>query len=408
MARDDPENAAAAPAKRPWLTRNLVVLSAVSLFQDAASELLYPVLPIFLTSVLGAPVAVVAVTEGLADGVASVTKLVSGRLADRRSRKGLVGAGYGLAAAAKVVIALGTVWPIVLAARVADRLGKGIRGAPRDALIADMTAPAYRGRAFGFHRSMDTFGAVLGPLAGLGLYSALDHRIRPLLVIAIVPAVVSVVLVALVRDTRPPVQAVERQVVGGRLPGRYWRVVGLLTVFAFVNFSDALLLLRAHHLGLDLGGVIAVYVLYNLTYTIASYPAGAISDRLPRRLVVAAGLVIFALAYIGLGIATTSTAVWVLFPVYGCYTALTDGVTKAWIVDLVPDNARGRALGNQQGLAGIGAIGAGLWAGLLWRGTGQVPLVLAGCVAAVLALLIVVAGHRLESPDEPKVSTAVA
>lgn len=382
----------------PWLTRNLVVLSWVSLFQDTASELLYPVLPIFLTSVLGAPVAVVGVTEGVADGVAAISKVVSGRIADRRGRKRLVAWGYGLAASAKILIAAATVWPLVLAARVIDRLGKGIRGAPRDALIADMTAAEHRGRAFGFHRSMDTLGAVLGPLLGLGLYTALDHRIRPLLVIAAVPAVISVGIVALVREppraTTPAPAAAEVGV--DRLPRRYWRVVAVLGAFALVNFSDALLLLRAKHLGLSLGAVIGVYALYNLTYALLSYPAGAISDRVPRRLVFAAGLAIFAVAYIGLGTATTTAAAWILFPVYGGYIALTEGVSKAWIADLVAANSTGRALGNQQAIAGIGAIIAGLWAGLLWGDSGTTPLVTAGIAAAVLAAVLAVAGRRLE------------
>ncbi|HUP86906.1 MAG TPA: MFS transporter [Acidimicrobiales bacterium] len=377
-----------------------MVLSWVSLFQDTASELLYPILPIFLTSVLGAPVAVVGIIEGLADGVASVTKLFSGRLADRRGRKGLVAWGYGLAAAAKVLIAVATVWPLVLAARVVDRFGKGMRGAPRDALIADMTAPEHRGRAFGFHRSVDTFGAVLGPLIGLGLYQALDHQIRPLLVIAAVPAILSVALVAFVRETRPTPGLAgpdKAPVIGtGPLPRPYWRVVIVLTMFSVVNFSDALLLLRARHLGLSVAGVIGVYALYNLTYALLSYPAGALSDRLPRRVVVAAGLAIFAVAYIGLGVTRSTVAPWVLFPIYGCYAALTEGVTKAWLIDLVPGDARGRALGNQQGLAGGGAIIAGIWAGLLWNSTGTVPLVAAGIIAAGLAVVLVGAGRRLE------------
>ena len=171
----------------------------------------------------------------------------------------------------------------------------------------------------------------------------------------------------------------------------------LLGAFAFVNFSDALLLIRAQHLGLGVGSVIGVYCLYNLTYAVASYPAGVVSDKIPRRVVVGCGLVIFAFAYIGMGVVSTSTWVWVLFPVYGLYTALTDGVTKAWIVDLVPAEARGRAIGVQGAVAGAGAIVAGLWAGLAWSGTGQVPLVVAGSVAAAISV-VMLAGARLLDP----------
>ncbi len=389
-----------AAGSKPWLSHNLRVLSLVSLFQDTASELLYPILPIFLVGVLGAPVAVVGLVEGLADGAAALTKLVSGRWSDRRSRRPVVAFGYGLAAMAKVIVALAVVWPMVLVARVADRIGKGIRGAPRDALIADGTDAKHRGRAFGLHRSIDTFGAVLGPLIGLGLYEALNHHIRPVLWVAAIPALLSVSLVSLVRE-KPRVAAspAVRAVSPAQLSDRFWRLVVLLGAFAFVNFSDALLLIRAQHLGLGVGSVIGVYCLYNLTYALASYPAGVISDKIPRRIVVGCGLVIFALSYIGLGVISTSTWVWVLFPVYGLYTALTDGVTKAWIVDLAPAEARGRAIGVQGAVAGAGAIVAGMWAGLAWSGTGQVPLIVAGSVAAIVSAVMLTAGRSLDPPS---------
>ena len=376
------------------------MLSLVSLFQDTASELLYPILPIFLVGVLGAPVAVVGLVEGLADGAAALTKLASGRWSDRRSRRPVVAFGYGLAAAAKVVVALAVVWPMVLAARVADRIGKGIRGAPRDALIADDVDAEHRGRAYGFHRSLDTAGAVLGPLIGLGLYEMLHHHIRPLLWVAAIPALVSVSLVSLVRE-RPRVvsTAQNRAVSSTPLPPQFWRLVILLGAFAFVNFSDALLLIRAQHLGLGVGSVIGVYCLYNLTYALASYPAGVVSDKIPRRIVVGCGLLIFAVAYIGLGVISTSAWVWVLFPVYGLYTALTDGVTKAWVVDLAPDAARGRAIGVQGAVAGAGAIVAGLWAGLAWSGTGRVPLIVAGSVAAIISVVMLSRRDVISAPS---------
>lgn len=395
--------------RRAWLSHNLRVLSLVSLFQDTASELLYPILPIFLVGVLGAPVAVVGLVEGLADGAAALTKLVSGRWADRRNRRPVVAFGYGLAAASKVLVASAVVWPVVLVARVADRIGKGIRGAPRDALIADDTDEDHRGQAFGFHRSIDTFGAVLGPLIGLGLYETLDHHIRPLLWVAAIPAILSVGLVALVREPTRPAPAIrQRGVSSGPLPTRFWKLVVLLGAFAFVNFSDALLLVRAQHLGLGVGSVIGVYCLYNLTYAAASYPAGSLSDRIPRRVVVGSGLAIFAFAYIGLGVVSTSTWVWVLFPVYGLYTAFTDGVTKAWIIDLVPAADRGRAIGMQGAIAGVGAIAAGLWAGLMWSGTGRMPLVVAGAVAGAISVVMLVGGRSLDAPPAPAVATPPA
>src|SRR4051795_12138181 len=192
-------------ARKPqgWLTPNVRTLSVVSLLQDSASELLYPVLPIFLTVTLGAPAAVVGLVEGVAEGISALSKLVLGRLSDGRVKRPFIALGYGLAALGKLLIAVATAWPVVLAGRGVDRVGKGVRGAPRDALLVVDVPRESRGRVFGFHRAADTTGAVVGPTMGLALYELLDHRIRPLLLVAVVPAVLSVLLVGLVREAPP-------------------------------------------------------------------------------------------------------------------------------------------------------------------------------------------------------------
>lgn len=377
---------------RAGLTRNIYIVSLVSFFQDTASELLYPVLPFFVTQVLGAPPAVLGVIEGLADGTAAAMKAVSGRLADVRRRRPLIGAGYGVAAAGKFLVAVATVWPMVLVARFTDRVGKGLRGPPRDALIADDSTEANRGRAFGFHRAADTAGAVVGPLLGLAIFELLGatpDSYRPLFFIALVPAVVSAFLVLLIRE-RPHGREghPQRPISFGALPKTYWRLLTLLGLFALINFPDALLLLRASDLGYGLAGVVGVYVLYNLAYAALSYPAGALSDRVPRRVVVAIGLFVFAIVYVGMGVTTTEMWLWVLMPLYGCYTALTDGVTRAWIADVAPPDERGTALGLHAAVTGAGLLLAGLWAGLTWNGTGHLPFIVSGCVAAVLAAVI--------------------
>jgi MFS family permease len=382
------------PSEPGRLPHNLKVLSAVSFFQDTASEMLYPILPIFVTSVLGAPPAILGLIEGIAEATASLGKIASGRLADLRHRRPLVAAGYSVSAVAKPVIGLAMGWPLVLIGRFADRVGKGLRGPPRDALIVDDTTPANRGRAFGFHRAADTAGAVVGPLLGLGLYELIGQRLRPLFFIAFVPAAISVGFIFLVRERPHPHahgHAAEPFSLSGLTP-RYWRVVGVLGVFALVNFSDALLILRATDLGFGVVGVCLVYVLYNLSYASLSYPAGLVSDRLPRRVVFAAGLCFFAIAYVGLGFVTTSAWLWVLFPLYGAYTALTDGVSRAWVADLVPRSEAGTALGVYGGVTGVGALVASTWAGLAWGSDGRVPLVIAGAVAAVAALVLFSAG----------------
>jgi MFS family permease len=386
------------------LPRNVIVLSWVSFFQDAASEMLYPVMPLFLTGVLGAPVAVVGLIEGLGEAVASVMKILSGRLADTRKRRPLVAFGYGVSSLAKPLIGLAHTWPFVLVARVVDRTGKGMRTSPRDALIADDTPGHLRGRAFGFHRAADTAGAVCGPLIGLGVYELLGGHtsdIRPLFFVAFIPAIISVTLVVLVREANTH-QAAQPQVrpvpFRNEYPRHFWRVLAFLALFGVVNFSDAFLILRAKALGLGFVAIILAYVLYNLTYAGLSYPAGRLSDRVPRRIVFAAGLAVFATAYLGLGVVTTSGWVWPLLAVYGAFTALTDGVGKAWITDLLPPERHGSGLGLYQGVIGAGSLVAGIWAGLAWHGNGRIPLIISGTVVAVLAIVLLAAGKRLERP----------
>jgi MFS family permease len=407
--------------QRPtWMTRNVRVLSGVSLLQDAASELLYPLLPILLTTVLGAPAAVVGIVEGIAEGVAALMKYVSGRLSDRLGAKRWIFAGYSLAAVGKVVVAAAGVWQVVLVGRVIDRTGKGIRGTPRDALLSREVGGAETGRVFGFHRAMDTLGAVIGPLAGLVILAASSGNIELALWIAVVPAVASAGLVVLVRETAGPLVASAAVPSGGRgaqqheartpLPRRATTVIGALTVIALVNFPDALVLLRLSDAGFSAAGVVGAYVLYNLVYAVVSYPAGALSDRWPRSRVYALGLLCFAIGYLGLSATTDPVTLLLLICIYGGFNGFTDGVGKAWISSLVPAAVRGRAMGLFQGLAGGAVLVAGLWAGLAWQvgpGDGVVPLAVAGTCAAVGAVVLLAVGRRWD-PAAPQPAGRVA
>lgn len=375
-----------------WLTRNVRVLSAVSFLQDAASELLYPLLPIYLTAVLGAPPAVVGAVEGAAEGAAALTKLAAGPLGDRFSKRPLIATGYGMAALGKVMVAAAGAWSGVLAGRVVDRLGKGIRGAPRDALLVADVDDGARGRVFGFHRAMDTLGAVVGPLLGLAGYELLDHQIAPLLWVAVVPAVLSVALVFLVAEKRRTQPVRELQPVFARvrdLPGRYWRVTAVLVAFGLVNFPDALLLLRLNEIGFSVVEVILAYVTYNAVYALSSFPAGLLADRIGRLPVFGIGLVFFAVGYTGLGLTDDPLLAWLLIGAYGLFTGCTDGVSKAWVSSLVGSDLQGSAQGVFQGLSGFAVLGAGVWAGLLWTAVpgqpGQLPLLISGIGGAVFA-----------------------
>jgi MFS family permease len=375
---------------RSWFTRNVRVLSAVSFLQDTASELLYPLLPIYLTSVLGAPAAVVGAVEGVAEGAASLTKLAAGPLGDRYSKRPLIATGYGMAALGKVMVAAAGGWAGVLAGRVVDRLGKGIRGAPRDALLVADVDTAVRGKVFGFHRAMDTFGAVVGPLLGLVGYELLDHQIAPLLWVAVVPAVLSVALVYLVREKRTPPPMGARRAVFARvrdLPHRYWRVTALVVAFGLVNFPDALLLLRLNEIGVSVVEVILAYVTYNAVYAVSSFPAGLLADRIGKPAVFGVGLVFFAIGYAGLGLTTDTLTAWVLVGVYGLFTGCTDGVGKAWVSSLVGADLQGSAQGVFQGLGGFAILAAGLWAGLAWGADGELPLLFSGIAGGVFAVV---------------------
>ncbi len=284
----------------------------MSLCTDVASEMIYPLVPLFLTGVLGAPLTVVGLIEGLAEATANLLKLVSGRVTDRRGgRRGWVLAGYGLSALAKPLLALATVWPLVLLARVVDRVGKGTRGTPRDALIAASSDPATRGRAFGFHRSTDTIGAVIGPLVGVGLLAVTAQNFRLVFLLATAPAIIGVSLIGRVREPAPRRASAPSRAGGARpvaftyreAPRAYRTFLGIGLLFALGNSSDTFLILRAHALGLGDVAAVLAYAVYNLVYAAAGWPAGRLSDRVGRRGLLVTGFLLFALVYGGMGVA---------------------------------------------------------------------------------------------------------
>jgi len=366
-------DAAREPSPIQGISRNVFVLALVSLCTDTSSEMTYPLVPLFLTGVLGAPATVVGLIEGLAEAAANVLKLVSGRITDRRGgRRAWVFAGYGLSALAKPLLALAAVWPLVLLARLVDRVGKGTRGTPRDAIIAASSDPATRGGAFGFHRSMDTIGAVAGPLAGYALLTWTAQNFRLVFLLAALPAVVGVLLIGRVCEPRrvapqaPSVSSTTVSFTWRGAPPSYRAFLANGVLFALGNSSDAFLILRAHNLGLGTLTTVLAYAVYNVVYAAAGWPAGILSDRLGRRGILVAGFLIFAVVYGGIGLATGSLVVWPLFALYGLYIALTDGVSKAYITDLVPSDQRGGALGLYAAATGGMSLASSVLAGVLW------------------------------------------
>ncbi|MDD3311436.1 MFS transporter [Pseudodesulfovibrio sp.] len=386
--------------KRPPLPRAIVTLGWVSFFTDVASEMVYPVIPLFLVSVLGAPAVVLGAMEGAAEALVCMMKGVSGWHSDRMGRRApYVRAGYGLSALSKPLLALAFSWPLVFVARLADRLGKGLRTTARDAMIADAAPPAGLGGAFGFHRAMDTSGAIVGVLAAMGLLALLPGSYRTIFLLSALPGVAAVWLTFRLREPgdRPadadkasapaaPKLPLRESLRG--LPGEYWRSLALLSLFAFANSTDALLLLRAKDLGLGDLQVIAAYVLFNLTYAATAYPAGLLSDRVGRWRLMLGGWTLYALVYFGFAL-TGPAGLWALFPVYGLYMGLTEGVGKAIIASGIPRERKGTAMGFFLMVTGLTTLAGSLAAGLAWDHIGpRAPFIMGGAAA----LLAVAAG----------------
>jgi MFS family permease len=378
------------------IPRPVWILSLVSFFADFSGEMVYPILPLFITQTLGAPALAVGITEGFAEGLANVTKLFSGRWSDRISaRKPFVVAGYALAAAGKLLLGLATIWPFALVGRGVDRFGKGIRTAPRDAMLADFTDATNRGKVFGIHRSMDTLGAVVGPLAGLALLQIAGDRLRLVIMLAVIPGIVAVFVLRWLPEKKAPRAATRpsERTAAAPLPIAFFLLLGATTIFMAGNSSDAFLILRSKDIGLSTTLVVLAYVAYNLVYAALSYPAGVISDLLPRAWLLALGYGVFGAVYAGFAFVDSRITVWPLFAIYGAYMALTDGVSKALIADLVPSDVRSTAMGLFQGVAGLMALLASVTAGILWdQVSPRAPFALgAGCATVAAVALVVLA-----------------
>ncbi|HJX68396.1 MAG TPA: MFS transporter [Candidatus Limnocylindrales bacterium] len=418
------------------ITRNVVALGFVSLFTDISSEMLVYVIPLFLANVLLAPTAVIGLIEGVAESTASILKLISGALSDRLSRRRLlVGIGYTTSVASKGLYLLATVWPVVLLGRVGDRFGKGIRTSPRDALIADSTAPEHRGVAYGFHRAMDTTGAFGGVLVAAVVIWAVEGNatrltadaFRILVLLALIPGILAVATIVVgVRDVQGTPAAGKKTAAGGektaaakadapaaaepapisarelvqrivgsvsewrRFPRPFWFFIAANTLFTLGNSSDAFLALRSQNLGLSLLALLLAIVAFNATNAIVAWPAGALSDRVGRRGLIALAWIIYAACYAGFALATS--AIWVapLWIAYGTYYALSEGVGKAVVADLAPGELRATAFGILNAVQGTMILPASVIAGVLWSAVAPpAPFWFgAACAAAATALLL--------------------
>jgi MFS family permease len=386
----------ARPGRAP---RNVVVLGLVSLLTDASSEMVYPILPLFLVNVLHAPVSAIGLIESLAEATASFVKVASGRLSDRlRRRRPLVALGYTLSNVVKPLLALVPGWPAVLGLRVADRFGKGVRTAPRDALIADSGTPERRGRDFGLHRALDTVGAAIGPLTAWAVLTAVPDGYRLIFWLSAIPGSLAILLVFFaVREVRHPATGRER---GPRTPLLPFRQLGagftaftlISVVFALGNSSDAMLVLRAQNVGSPAALVPLMYFVFNVVAAALATPLGHLSDRVGRRRLIVFGFAGYALVYAGFSLAGHPAPIWLLFALYGLPYAATEGMTRAFVVDLVPADLRATALGGYTFAIGLAALPASLVAGVLWDTVSPAaPFALSAVLmaAAAVALLLV-------------------
>jgi len=392
-----------APATTVGLDPTVKALGVVTLLNDLSSEVAVRTLPLFLANVLGVKAGIIGLIEGLAESTATLLKVVSGVLADRvGKKKALALWGYGLSGFTKPLLFFAAGWPLVLVVRVLDRIGKGIRTAPRDALIADVTAPEHRGRAFGFNKAMDKAGAVAGLVlaagilyfGGTGQVTLTRENYQALVLLSVVPGIAAVFVLARwvrERSASPSAQASSVRLAWRGLDGRFRAYLVLLVIFTLGNSSDAFLMLRAQTLGFQPVEIFLLLAAFNLVITLTSTPAGALSDRLGRRDLIVAGWAIYAVIYLGFALASSPWHVWALYLGYGLYYGAFQGAASALVADLVPSDLRGTAYGLFNGAIGVAAFPASLLAGLLWDWYGPPAPFLAGGILALVATLGVLA-----------------
>ncbi len=375
----------------------MIWLGLVSFFTDISSEMIFPIVPIFLTSVLNANMAVVGLIEGIAESTSAILQLASGWLSDKlKKRKALVFAGYAFSTVTKPFLAFASVWWHVLVIRFADRVGKGVRTAPRDALIAASSKKSERGRYFGLHRMLDTSGAIIGTLIASLLLAAISYSestFRTIFLLSAIPGLIALAIILLkVKETgkadarKKPARLTLKISGFSRDYKMFLFVIGL---FNLAHFSYAFFILRASNIGVALALIPILYLVYNIFYAVLAMPAGRLSDRLGRKNVLSAGLLLFSAVSLGFAFWANSASMWVLFALYGIFMAVTDGVSRAYVSDLAKSEKRGLALGAYHAIDGITVLPANIIGGFLWASfSPEAPFIYAAGISAVSAFLL--------------------
>ena len=393
--------------KKLKLSKNVIVMGFVSFFNDTASEMIYPLIPTFLTVTLGAPVYIMGFIVGLAESLSNICKVFSGWYSDKLNiRKPFIVIGYSMSAISKAMLGLAYSWPMAMAARVADRLGKGVRASARDALIADCTEPKYRGRAFGLNRGFDNAGAAIGPLIAIVLLYFLNNNLRTIFFFSLIPSVIVIFLLLFLTDNQPipasplvdPSTSSGRAVGGQSFGHEKFKLVNIspefnkfllvTVIFNIGNSSDLFLLLRSQNLSLSLTLTTCAYVLYNLTNSIFALPIGILSDKIGTEKILISGFLTFSISFALSGFIKDSVWMWLVFILYGLYMAQTESVIKAHIANIVPPKIFGTAFGLYQMIVGICTFFASCIAGLLWTYVNSTAPFLFGSAMAIIAVIL--------------------
>jgi len=374
--------------------KNVFVAGLVSFFMDVSSEMIYPLVPLFLANVLGVNKSVIGLIEGVAESTASLLKVFSGWFSDRiGNRKWLMAAGYGISTLSRPIVALATGWHHVMGSRFMDRFGKGVRTAPRDAIIAESSESAFLGRAFSFHRSLDTMGAVVGPALAFLFLGIFSNNYRTVFWLSMIPGAVAVLLIIFFITEKKKVSAAHSERPKLTLKLFDWRFkffVLIAALFAIGNSSDVFLILRAQQIGIPALMIPIVYLLFNLIYSLSAIPAGIAADRFGRKRVILLGFGLFAVLYYGFAIAGNTTTIWVLFGFYGLFMGLTEGIQKAFLATIIPSDFKATAFGVYNTAVGLAMLPASLIGGWLWDHVSPAATFYYGAITAGLSAMLFV------------------
>ena len=374
--------------------KNVTIAGLVSFFMDVSSEMIYPLVPLFLSNVLGVNKSVIGLVEGIAESTASLLKVFSGWFSDRiGNRKWLMAAGYGISTLSRPIVALATGWQHVMGSRFIDRFGKGVRTAPRDAIIAESSERTHLGRAFGFHRSMDTMGAVVGPALAFFMLGLFSNNYRWVFWLSMIPGAIAVLLTIFFITEKKKASLPHSERPKLTLKHFDWRFkffMAIATLFAVGNSSDVFLILRAQQIGIPTVMIPIVYLVFNLIYSLSSIPAGIAADRFGKKRVILLGFVLFAVLYYGFAVARDTSAIWVLFAFYGLFMGLTEGIQKAFLATIIPSDFKATAFGVYNTAVGVAMFPASFFGGWLWDNISPSATFYFGSITAGLSAILFV------------------